>query len=206
MIHFHFKRGNEWVSRAFLADQCYSLNAMKSINTTDQKVHVPVIVLRLTECIVTANPTHMLNGKNKKQNSFDFSQGSYNTKVCTILHSETHKHKPALEGTGSHTSFSINVVSDYLQWIAALEVRVACKCPVLHTFWYLLPPDGGALASHPAFLLAQWIASLCFQLLIHSPVVVSLEYVYFAIGPGEGCMRSGWHSSEEHAERLGVES
>lgn len=53
------------MSRAFLADQCYSLNAMKSINTTDQKVHVPVIVLRLTECIVTANPTHMLNGKNK---------------------------------------------------------------------------------------------------------------------------------------------
>lgn len=103
------------MSRAFLADQCYSLNAMKSINTTDQKVHVPVIVLRLTECIVTANPTHMLNGKNKKQNSFDFSQGSYNTKVCTILHSETYKHKPALEGTGSHTSFSINVVSDYLQ-------------------------------------------------------------------------------------------
>lgn len=72
--------------------------------------------------------------------------------------------------------------------------------------WFLLPPSGWQLASHPSLLLAQWVSSVYFQQLVHSPVLVPLEEKDLPVGPGEGCVRRGWHPADEHAQRFGVES
>lgn len=66
--------------------------------------------------------------------------------------------------------------------------------------------SGGALTPHPALLLAQRVTSVHSQQeLVHSPVLVPLKEKDLAVGPGEGRIRGGGHSGEEHVERFGVE-
>lgn len=70
----------------------------------------------------------------------------------------------------------------------------------------LLPPAGPPLASHPALLLAQRVASVHPQQLIHTPVIVPLEEEDLAVGPGEGGVNTGGQAGEEGRQRFGVEA
>lgn len=140
---------------------------------------------------ITHNPTHMFWEKHKA--FLNFSLRSYKS----LHNSRSHKNT----NMSSKENFTISHCCWGCLVVNAFGVEPA---PLPWTSWYMPPPAGLPLASHPALPLAQRVSSVNPQQLIHTPVLISLKEVDFAIGPGEGCIRTGRHSSEEHRERFGV--